>query len=63
MRRTVGGGAKAPVPTNNLTFIDYAIQHNFGKVMVATVSLANALNVDIPIGRYTATATIQVDFW
>jgi hypothetical protein len=63
MRRTIAGGKGGAPATSNLTFVDYPIMHNFGKVMVATISLANALNVDLALGRSVATATIQVDFW
>jgi hypothetical protein len=63
MRATVPGGGKSPTPaTNDLTFIDYSIQHNLGKVMVATVTLANAVNGSASTGT-NASATIQVDFW
>jgi len=63
LRRTTATGGKAGSPsTANLTFIDYAITHNMGKVPIATVGLINAIN-GTPVTGQDATATIQVDFW
>jgi hypothetical protein len=54
--------AKVPVRVTELTFVDYGITHNMGKVPIATVGLVNAINAN-PSTLTEASATIQVDFW